>query len=178
MEEKYDEQFRIVANCGVIQLLQKMQQLPLKKNNRGQLDQTLKRFKVLQAMDMPQRGWLRAIRDALGMNGRQFALRMGVSPARVSKLESDEITGAVTLKTMRKAAEALDCTLIYALVPRSSLEDTVKKQVAKYAAQRLNRISHTMVLEDQGLTTEEKKKARRTMEEELFLKTPKSLWDK
>ena len=36
MEEKYDEQFRIVANCGVIQLLQKMQQLPLKENNSGQ----------------------------------------------------------------------------------------------------------------------------------------------
>ena len=72
---------------------------------REQLDQTLKRFKGLQKMSMPQKGWLRAIRDALGMNGRQFAQRMGVSPARISKLESDELAGAVTLKTLRKAAE-------------------------------------------------------------------------
>jgi predicted DNA-binding mobile mystery protein A len=145
---------------------------------REQLDQTLKRFKVLQAMDMPQRGWLRAIRDALGMNGRQFALRMGVSPARVSKLESDEITGAVTLKTMRKAAEALDCTLVYTLVPRVSLEDTVKKQISLYAQQRLARISHTMALEDQELSTGGKKKALQAMEEELLFNIPKSLWDK
>jgi predicted DNA-binding mobile mystery protein A len=145
---------------------------------REQLDQTLKRFKVLQAMDMPQRGWLRAIRDALGMNGRQFALRMGVSPARVSKLESDEITGAVTLKTMRKAAEALDCTLVYTLVPRVSLEDTVKKQISLYAQQRLARISHTMALEDQELSTGGKKKALQAMKEELLFNIPKSLWDK
>ena len=145
---------------------------------REQLDQTLKRFKVLQAMDMPQRGWLRAIRDALGMNGRQFARRMGVSPARVSKLESDEITGAVTLKTMRKAAEALDCRLVYTLVPRVSLEDTVKKQITLYAQQRLARISHTMALEDQELSTGGKKKALQAMKEELLFNIPKSLWDK
>ena len=145
---------------------------------REQLDQTLKRFKGLQVMNIPQRGWLRAIRQALGMNGRQFAERMGVSPARVTKLESDEVGGAVTIKTMRKAAEALDCKLIYALVPRSSLEDTVKKQVAKYAAQRLNRISHTMALEDQELSETGKKKALKAMEEELLRNLPKSLWDK
>jgi predicted DNA-binding mobile mystery protein A len=145
---------------------------------REQLDQTLKRFKVLQAMNMPPKGWLRAIRDALGINGRQFAQRMGVSPARVSKLESDELSGAVTLKTMRKAAEALDCTLVYTLVPRTSLENTVKKQIAFYAQQRLNRISHTMALEDQELSKPGQKKVRKTMEEELLLNMPKSLWDK
>jgi predicted DNA-binding mobile mystery protein A len=145
---------------------------------REQLDQTLKRFRGLQEMNIPQRGWLRAIRQALGMNGRQFAERMGVSPARVTKLESDEVGGAVTLNTMRKAAEALDCTLIYALVPRSSLEDTVKKRIAIYAQQRLNRISHTMALEDQELSERGKKKALQAMEEELLRNLPKLLWDK
>jgi len=145
---------------------------------REQLDQTLKRFKGLREMNIPQRGWLRAIRQALGMNGRQFAERMGVSPARVTKLESGEVDGAVTLNTMRKAAEALDCTLIYGLVPRSSLEDTVKKQVAQYAAQRLNRISHTMALEDQELSETGNKKALKAMEEELLRNLPKTLWDK
>lgn len=145
---------------------------------REQLDQTLKRFKRLQVMNVPQKGWMRAIRDALGMNGRQFAKRMGVSPARVSKLESDEVAGAVTLKTMRKAAEALDCTLVYGLVPRTSLDDTVKKQINIYAQQRLNRISHTMALEDQELSEGGKKKALQAMKVELLLNIPKSLWDK
>lgn len=145
---------------------------------REQLDKTLKNFKFLQEMGMPSRGWLRAIRDALGMNGRQFAERIGVSPARISKMENDEVAGALTLKTLRKAAEALDCTLIYGLVPKTTLEDALRKQVAMYTDQRFNRISHTMALEDQELTTEEKKKARKTMEEELLRNIPKTLWDK
>ncbi len=145
---------------------------------REQLDLTLKRFKAMQAMNMPPRGWLRAIRHSLGMNGRQFAQRMGVSPARISKLESDELAGAVTLKTMRKAAEALDCTLVYGLVPRSSLEDTVQKQIAIYAQHRLSRISHTMALEDQELSEGGKEKALKAMEEELLRNLPRSLWDK
>ena len=145
---------------------------------REQLDQALKRFKVLQTMNIPQKGWVRAIRVALGMNGRQFAKRIGVSPARVSKLESDEVAGAVTLKTMQKTAEALDCTLVYGLVPRSSLEDTVKKQIAIYAQQRLDRVSHTMALEGQELSERGNKKALQAMKEELLFNIPKSLWDK
>jgi predicted DNA-binding mobile mystery protein A len=145
---------------------------------REQLDQALKRFKVLQAMNIPPKGWVRAIRDSLGMNGRQFAQRMSVSPARISKMESDEVAGAVTLKTLQRAAEALDCRLVYGLVPRTTLEDSVKKQIAVYAEQRFNRISHTMALEDQELTAAEKKKARKAMEEELLRNIPKSLWDK
>ena len=144
---------------------------------REQLDRTLKNFKSLQGMRLPSKGWLRAIRDALGMNGRQFAERMGVSPARISKMESDELAGALTLKTLRKAAEALDCTLVYGLVPKTTLEDVVRKQVAMYAGLRFNRISHTMALEDQELTTQEKKKARKTMEEDLLRDMPKTLWD-
>ena len=144
---------------------------------RDQLDQALKRFKVLQTMNIPQKGWVRAIRVALGMNGRQFAQRMSVSPARISKMESDEVAGAVTLRTLQRAAEALDCRLVYGLVPRTTLEDSVKKQVSVYAAERFNRISHTMALEDQELTPEEKKKARKTMEEELLRNIPKTLWD-
>ena len=56
---------------------------------RGQLDQTLKRFKGLQAMSKPSRGWLRAVRQALGMNGRQFAQRFR-SRARTNGLVLSE----------------------------------------------------------------------------------------
>ena len=151
------------------------------KNNkiiREQLDQTLKRFKGLQAMSRPAKGWLRAVRQALGMSGRQFAQRMGVSPARVTKLESDEMAGAVSIKTLQRAAAALDCTLVYGLVPRTSLEDTVSKQVDLYSRQRLSRISHTMALEDQELSEKGKKKALKALKEDMLRNLPKTLWDK
>ena len=63
-------------------------------------------------------GWIRTMRAQRGMQAKQLAKIMQVSPARISVLEKDEQRGAVTLKMMQKAADALDCTFVYALVPR------------------------------------------------------------
>ena len=71
------------------------------------------------AQSVPGGGWIRAVRMQQNMLGKQLAQKMGVSPARISVLERDEQRGAVTLKMMQKAAEALDCRFVYALVPRA-----------------------------------------------------------
>ena len=70
-----------------------------------------------------QKSWLRGSRQAQSLKGIDMAKRMGVSPARVSMMESDEERGAVTLKMMQKAAQAMDCEFVYALVPKKSLKD-------------------------------------------------------
>jgi len=148
------------------------------KTIRAQLEATLKKFKEVGQTPAPSKGWLRAVRDALGMNGRQFAARLGVSPARISKLESDEVAGAVSLNTLRKAAEALDCVLVYGLVPKSTLENTVKQQASRWAAERLARTSHTMALEDQELSSRGKEQAMNELIEQALFRQPKNLWDK
>ena len=113
---------------------------------RAQLGNTMEKFAYLKVIPMPPKGWLRAVRDALGMNGRQFAARLGVSPVRITRLESDEVAGALSLNTLRKAADALDCVLVYGLVPKTSLEDTVKGQAMRKAKEIL-RLNY-----DQGLS--------------------------
>lgn len=65
-------------------------------------------------------GWIRAVRMQQNLQGKQLAKKMRVSPARISVLEKDEQRGAVTLKMMKKAADALDCRFVYALVPKAS----------------------------------------------------------
>ena len=70
-----------------------------------------------------QRCWLRRARLAQELKGIDLAKRLGVSPARVSRMESDEEKGAVTLKMMQKAAQALDCEFVYLLVPKNALHD-------------------------------------------------------
>ena len=65
-------------------------------------------------------GWIRAVRTQRNIQGKQLAKKMCVSPARISVLERDEQRGAVSLKMMQKAADALDCTFVYALIPKSS----------------------------------------------------------
>lgn len=144
---------------------------------RRQLDATLALFGSVKGVQPPAKGWIRAVREALGMSGRQLARRLKVSQPRVHRLEQDEPSGAVTLRTMRQVAEALDCTFVYALVPRSSLEETVRAQARLAAAERLKRVAHTMLLEAQGLSAEEQQASLTDAIEELARETPKDLWN-
>ena len=104
---------------------------------------------------VPPKGWIRAIRDALAMSGVQLAKRLKVSPQTVEAMEKSEAAGTVQLNTLKRAAEALDCTLVYALVPRTSLENTVKNRARQIANAALARVSHTMKLEDQDIGDED-----------------------
>ena len=69
-----------------------------------------------------QKSWLRAARQAQNLKGVDMAKRMGVSPARISMMEGDELRGAVTIKMMQKAAQALDCEFVYAVIPKKALK--------------------------------------------------------
>ncbi len=144
---------------------------------REQLDISLKRFSELRYVNLPRKGWIRAIRDALGLSTRQLGQRLGVSKSRVTRIEQDELAENVTFKTMRRMAEALDCEFVYGLVPRRSLEETLKEQALRVAEKRLSRVSHTMTLEDQGLSPDELKSIIETAAEDLLCNNLKSLWE-
>lgn len=144
---------------------------------RQQLDKTLSLFGFAKNLQPPVKGWIRAVREALGMSGTQLAQRLKVSQPRIPKLEQDEMSGAVTLKTMRQVAEALDCVFVYALVPRTSLEETVRTQAREVAAARMQRVSHSMLLESQGLSEEEQRASLDAAVEELVREMPRELWD-
>ena len=144
---------------------------------RQQLDNTLYDYATLKQTTPPVKGWIRAIREALGMNGKQLAERLGVRQPRIPALEKNEVSGAVTLKTMRQAAEAMDCVFVYAIVPRSSLEETVQTQARKVAESRMHRISHTMLLEAQNLSNKEKSASLEAAVDELVREMPKELWE-
>jgi predicted DNA-binding mobile mystery protein A len=144
---------------------------------RDQLSTTLDRFRSLKSINPPSKGWIRAVRDALGMNVRQLAERLNVDKSRVSRIERDEVEGNVTLKTMKRAGEALDCVFVYCLVPRSSLEGTIRNQAEHVAKQRLKRLSQTMLLEDQKLAADEEQESVNAFIDKLVIETPKSLWD-
>jgi len=111
------------------------------------------------------------------MSGKQLARRLQVSQPRVFRLEQDEPAGALTLRTMQQTAEALDCVFVYALVPRTSLEETVCAQARLVAAERMQSVSHTMLLEAQSLSAEEQQAALDGAVEELTREMPRDLWE-
>ena len=143
---------------------------------REQLDKTLSQFAGLKSISIPPKGWIRALREALGMSGAQFAERLGVKPPRITKLEKDELSGSLTIRSMRQAADALDAVFVYALVPRESLESAVRRQAERVAGLRLKGVSHSMGLEGQQLSHEEMKKALHETVEELMRTMPNDLW--
>lgn len=98
---------------------------------------------------MPARGWVRAIRDALGMTTRELARRARVSSPRITQIEQAEIEGAITIATLERIAQALGCRLEYALVPERPLGEMVRTQAQRKAAETLAEVDHTMSLEQQ-----------------------------
>ena len=78
---------------------------------------------------------------------------------------------------MRLIAESLDCVFVYGLVPRKTLEQTLRNQAAHVATKQISRVAHTMNLEDQGLPIEEQRKAFESLVDEWVRTMPKSLWE-
>jgi predicted DNA-binding mobile mystery protein A len=148
-----------------------------KKLAREQLDETMKLFKPLKTVSVPKKGWIRAVRDTLGMTGRQLAKRMDVNQQRIARIEQDEKLGKVTLNTMCNAAQAMDCVFVYCVVPINSLEQTVRNQAKSVAKKRMNRSNQMMRLEKQELNEKEKGKALESLIDDITNEMPKSLWD-
>lgn len=123
----------------------------------------------------PSAGWVRAIRDALGLSTRQLGERLGVAAMSVTDLEESERAGRAQLATLRRAADAMDCDLVYAFVPRTSLEDTVRRQALRAARRELSRVDTTMRLEGQALPSEEAEARVAEFAESLL--DDRALWD-
>lgn len=98
----------------------------------------------------PHTGWIRASREALGMNATQLALQLGINKSGVGRLEEAERTGSIKLDTLRRAAEAMDCSLVYAIVPNGTYSDIVNERVRSAADTAVAQTLHAMALENQA----------------------------
>lgn len=122
----------------------------LRRRARRVLDHELEDVNV---PPRPAAGWLRAIREAMGMSSAQLAHRLNMSPQGLSDLERSEADEGIRLGSLRKVADALDCDLVYALVPRhaGSLQGKVTEQAMRVARAELAPVRHSMALEAQAL---------------------------
>ena len=144
---------------------------------RAQLDMRLNTLRKAGGLSRPPRGWIRAIRQALGMTTRQFAKRLGVKQPRVVEMESAEVGGALTLDSLERAANALDCRLVYALVPRRPLESLVEERAEQLARKRLNATAHTMALEAQSVSPDAQRVQLQQLIRGLIDGKGSALWD-
>jgi predicted DNA-binding mobile mystery protein A len=127
----------------------------------------------------PLSGWLRAIREALGMSSAVLAQRLGISASGLRKLEQAEAADAITLATLRRVAEALDCELQYILVPRQPLRQMRWQQAIWRARDWQQRASRTMALEAQQSEASSSIQQERLdeMAQEILRSGGPRLWD-
>lgn len=97
----------------------------------------------------PPGGWIRSIRQALGMTQAELAAILGVNQKSVHRLEISEALRKIQLDSLQRAAEALDCELVYALVPRMTLQSQYEVQARKLAREQIANVEGNMLLEDQ-----------------------------
>ena len=142
-----------------------------------QLDDSLRTFGAERPHRTPPGGWVKTIRSALGMSIRQLAERAGLSRTSVASAERSEAASSVQLSTLQRLADALDCDVVYSLVPRTTLRDRLRKQARLKADRLVGRVSDTMELEAQGVSAHERQRQRDELIEELLRDRGRDFWD-
>jgi predicted DNA-binding mobile mystery protein A len=151
-----------------------MKKAKLTAKSRARLDARFKKMKPVSQYAAPVRGWIRAIRGGLGMSSAQLAKRLGIKQPSVIALEQSEVKGSIELATLRRVAEALGCTVVYALVPNKPLETMVRDRARTVARVRRAAVEQSMLLEDQAVGTED---SEARLDEFLRETNPSRLWD-
>jgi predicted DNA-binding mobile mystery protein A len=117
-----------------------------------QLDRALEPYRAARVVPRPSKGWIRSIRQALGVSSGELARRLGTSRQLPLQLEKGEAEDRITLKSLRAAANALDCDLVYALVPRAgSMQELIESRARTEAKDRVVGVEHSMALENQAV---------------------------
>jgi predicted DNA-binding mobile mystery protein A len=131
----------------------------------------------LGGLKTPPEGWMRTVRTALGMSGSDVAKKMGVTRARITKVEHAELTGGVTLKSMQVMAEAMGCRFVYAIIPSSGrVEDLITAQARKKAEGIVEIASKHMALENQALPDENITQEVERLTREITQEMPSDFW--
>jgi len=143
-----------------------------------QLNTKMLAYASLQKVAPPPTGWIKAIRNAIGMSMLQLGNRLSITKQSVQDIGRREKDGSITIKALREAARALDMQLVYGFVPNDgSLELLIERKAKELATQIVMRTNNTMKLEDQENTKQRIVKA--IQERTTIIKTemPKTLWD-
>lgn len=144
---------------------------------RQKLDKKLNALRNSEGLLRPPRGWVRAIREALGMTTAQLGSRMGVSQPRAVAVEKAEMEGSITLASLERAAQALGCRLAYTLVPHESLETEVRARARTRAREQLRRVAHNMALENQRAGESDELDQLERLTEKILDAPGSKVWD-
>jgi len=115
-----------------------------------QIERRLDSLREIKGKSIVPNGWIKFIRKAMGLSSTDLARLSNLSPRTVTQAERREVEGKVSISTLKKMAEAMECDLVYSFVPRKSVRDTIKSKAKEKAIKRLEEAGLHMKLEDQN----------------------------
>lgn len=107
----------------------------------------------------------------------QLAARLKVTRQTINDLERGEAAGKITLESLRRLAAALECKVVYAVVPDKPLAEMRRDRARAKAEKQLKRVSRSMKLEAQGVSDREAKRQLARLVEQNLAESPRKLWD-
>jgi predicted DNA-binding mobile mystery protein A len=125
----------------------------------------------------PRGGWIKHTRQTLGVSAAWLATRLGISQSSVAALESNESTGAISLSSLRRAADALGYDVEYSFVPRVDPNAVRAAQATRAARAIVNRVAHSMALEDQAVSHERTEALVQMLAVEMLESGTRRIWD-
>jgi predicted DNA-binding mobile mystery protein A len=143
-----------------------------------QLSSKMQGFAILTQVVPPSTGWIKAIRNTLGMSLQQLGNKLSITKQSAQDIERREKEGSITIKALKEVANAMDMQLVYGFVPKDgSLDALIDRKAKELATQIVLRTSHTMKLEDQENSKKRIKKAIEERAATIKNEMPKFLWD-
>jgi predicted DNA-binding mobile mystery protein A len=141
-----------------------------------QVEDMLAKWRQADLPSTPPAGWVASIRTALGMSTVALAGRLNMTPAGVRKLEKAEMHRTISLASLDKLAQALECEVRYALVPRKSLDELMRDQAVRKATEEFASVSRTMELEEQSVASGRQKQQIDILAQEILDGSFRDLW--
>lgn len=145
---------------------------------RENLDELFLLWKPVRGLPLPSRGWVKAIRESLGMSAEQLGKHLGTDASGVLRLEEREMKKTTSLASLEKAAGELGCKLVYAIVPNTSLEALLDERAWRVAEEQLSSVFHSMGLEDQSVTELTYRRQLSALAQKLKSTLSRTLWKK
>lgn len=143
-----------------------------------QINNKMFKFALLTQVAVPPVGWIKAIRQAVGMSMQQLGNKLSVSRQAVMDIERREQDGSITIKSLREVARVMDMQLVYGFVPNDgSLDALIEKRAKELATRIVLRTANTMKLEDQANSLERIREAIAERTNAIKNEMPGILWD-
>ena len=135
------------------------------------------KIKEIGGIKTPNSGWIRELRKFLGISAKALAHLVGVDPSTILRFEQSEKNRSITLKTLDKLADAMNCDVAYILIPRKPISNILFDRAMRVAQKDIMRIDRTMSLEDQKIPTREQQQQIKDLAEQLIANGDKRIWE-